>query len=91
MNIDYKKAAVSLPLSVLLAGAVYAGGFYMDKTYIRQDTYRQSQVDNRVYELRDKIRAPEAQANRDVRGLYAWEKNEIANWKIEIKRLGGTP
>ena len=88
---DIKKMAISLPLTAVLAGAAYAGGYYLDKTYIRQDTYQQAQKDNRVYDLRDKIRDIESNVNRDVRSMYGWEKNEISRLENEIRKLGGTP
>ena len=89
--INYNKAIVGIPLSIVLAGAVYAGGFYMDKTYIRQDTYRQAQVDNRIWALRDKIQAIKDRANQSGAGLSGFDKSKIQGLENEIKKLGGVP
>lgn len=43
MNINPKTVA-SIPLTVILAGAVYAGDWYLDGTYVRQDALSVSRL-----------------------------------------------
>jgi len=78
--IDFKKASVSIPLTAVLAGAVWAGGYYLDKTYIRQETYRQAQIDNRVFKLQD-----DKDAIQDQVDIQGGEPTDYQ--KMRIRRL----
>jgi len=85
--IDFKKASVSVPLTAILAGALWAGGYYLDKTYIRQETYRQAQIDNRVFKLQDDT--DEIQDQVDIQGGTPtdYQKMRLRRLSTQMERL----
>jgi len=99
------KAKVSIPLATIIGIAAYAGTYwldaeyvskasaeaFLDPLYIRQDSYRESQIDNRIYELRDDIQAVMDRGYEGNRELTSWEKAKIDRLRNQILELGGAP
>ena len=88
---DFKNAKVSIPLAMILAGAAYAGDYYLSHTYVAQSSLKQMRVDDRIFDLRDAIQDVRDDAHRQNRQLNDWDKAKIERLKTEIRKLGGTP
>jgi len=105
MNLDYKDSKVTIPLAIVVAVILATGGYwlkgefiakaeaeqFLDQIYIRQDVYRQSQIDNRIYRLRDQIQDVLDIAHFDNRALSPWEQSKVERLQTEIKNLGANP
>jgi len=95
-----KEITVTVALAALTAAGVYTKkGFdstYLqvdrleamaDAIYVRQDVYQQSQTQNRIWQLEDRIQAIKNNAARAGRPLTQGELEQIQQIQRDIARL----
>lgn len=90
MNIDYRKASLTLPVALVVVIAGWAGQMYGDTRWVLQSEYQQSEREGWIRTYREKILDVKDKAAEEDRKLTPRELIRIERWRNEIEELGGS-
>jgi len=84
-----RETIITTVIALSIGGLGTGAKIIADSTYLRQDTYRQSISQERIWTLQDRINSIRKQAARESRQLTQFEQNDINELQQQIDNLKG--
>ena len=84
-----KSSIIMVAIGIALTGSGYGAVWLADSRYVKQQTFKQSVDQQRIWTLEDRATQIRSKANSEKRGLTAYEQDQIKTIEDQVKSLRG--